>query len=419
MEIEEEEKNSNSTKFLPNIHFNSPKITYNKEVLNLIIQNLIQNYSLKIIVDKIFYFCHSLDNSSNIDYSKLPEPDSIIYQLLQEEVGSVELLKSLIFLNETINNDNIKLIKDKKRSYEIKTIQLDSTSAEENYPEKDNYEKNIDKKNNSENNKMNAIELNEDDETSCKSNNKKFYKNFKYEENYLKEEQRDNNYINNNNYNIINNNNELVETITESEEGSDDIISEYIDLNGPFKELKENNKIKIISSAQKQSLTKKLMDEMNIIEDEDNSEKINKSEYNDIQIIENINGTKNNIERKEENLNKKRIYKLKDLSYHCSLIKGIYYKYRLHKIVSAKIIIFHCVNAGCDAWGIYDKTDKTFTLQQYHMVGDSVVCYHNNMKKQDKNNYLYMKENKIDEIQMYKDILWNSDIKKETKCFFL
>ena len=73
-------------------------------------------------------------------------------------------------------------------------------------------------------------------------------------------------------------------------------------------------------------------------------------------------------------------------------------------VLSGKLLDTAGTHPECESWGIYDASDKTFTLQQIHLVGDSIDCCHNLMNVQDKKNYMYMITNNVDEIQMYKDI---------------
>ena len=113
-------------------------------------------------------------------------------------------------------------------------------------------------------------------------------------------------------------------------------------------------------------------------------------------------------------LNRQRNLKTKDITYHCSIIEGIYYKYKNDNKINQNLIKFVCINPSCASWGIYDTNDKTFTLQKEHWVNDTIICYHYSMTKQDKKNYKYMIAHNVDEMQMYID---EKERKKETILF--
>ena len=109
------------------------------------------------------------------------------------------------------------------------------------------------------------------------------------------------------------------------------------------------------------------------------------------------------INNKENNADiTKGKFSINRISYHCSNINGHYYKYLCEQFSSPNEIKFRCFNDKCKAWGIYDISDKTFTLREEHWFENSIDCYE--MNEQDKNNLAYMKNNKIDEIQMYNDV---------------
>ena len=99
---------------------------------------------------------------------------------------------------------------------------------------------------------------------------------------------------------------------------------------------------------------------------------------------------------------KKRRFSPSQISYHCSLIEGIYYKY-YKKIQYENKFFFICGNPECKGCGIYDINDKTFYLVKGHLVGNSFNCYKNLMDEQDKRNFKYMKNKNVNEIQMYND----------------
>ena len=123
-------------------------------------------------------------------------------------------------------------------------------------------------------------------------------------------------------------------------------------------------------------------------------------------IKENHDKEKDKIREKIKMIQKtkqKKNFKIEKISYHCSIISGVYYKYKPKKMINKKLIIFICVNPKCDSWGIFDKEEKTFTLQKGHWADDSIICYHNSMNKQDIRNYNYMTSNNLDEMQTFHD----------------
>ena len=138
---------------------------------------------------------------------------------------------------------------------------------------------------------------------------------------------------------------------------------------------------------------------------------INLSEEEEIKEIEEIEHYSSNYldnypyENKNKLKKKKNKFKLSDISYHCSLIKGNYYKYKKDKLISPgnTQILFKCYNPNCKSYGIYDIIDKTFILKKPHWTGNTYLCYKHLMKEQDWNNYNYMIKNNIEEIQMYLD----------------
>lgn len=138
---------------------------------------------------------------------------------------------------------------------------------------------------------------------------------------------------------------------------------------------------------------------------------INLSEEEEIKEIEEIEHYSSNYldnypyENKNKLKKKKNKFKLSDISYHCSLIKGNYYKYKKDKLISPgnTQILFKCYNPNCKSYGIYDIIDKTFILKKPHWTGNTYLCYKHLMKEQDWNNYNYMIKNNVEEIQMYLD----------------
>jgi hypothetical protein len=171
---------------------------------------------------------------------------------------------------------------------------------------------------------------------------------------------------------ISENNNDNTITINEDDEDNDNIIS--------ITDSEDNNNLdkKIINGNEHYSLTDK---------------KVNK-----IKII-NINS--------DEKTNKIKIFdknRLKNLSFHCSIIQGEYYKYKLKCINSKGIAKYICFNPKCEGYGIYNINNKMFTLLKEHNYDSNnnySCCKY--MDFQDKIYYSYMKNNNIEEMQIIND----------------
>ena len=123
--------------------------------------------------------------------------------------------------------------------------------------------------------------------------------------------------------------------------------------------------------------------------------KLNSSNYLEI-------NSNNDHSKKKSIIPQPKVYDLSQISYHCSIIGGIYYKY-IKEYIKEKEIIFICINPKCRAWGIYDIEDKSFTLQKAHFNGKSIFCCKKYMTSQDERNKNYMIKNKKVEMLMYKD----------------
>ena len=165
-------------------------------------------------------------------------------------------------------------------------------------------------------------------------------------------------------------------------------INEENNNNNSNKKLKENVIIDINDNYQDKIID--LREEEEIEEEEHNSNNY-LDKYPD-----------QNIKKLKKRKNK---FKPSDIWYHCSLIKGIYYKYKKLETVSSQNnqIIFKCYNRKCKSYGIYDTIDKTFMLKEPHWTGSTYLCYKDLMTEQDLNNYNYMRNNHVYEIQMYRD----------------
>ena len=124
--------------------------------------------------------------------------------------------------------------------------------------------------------------------------------------------------------------------------------------------------------------------------------KLNSSNYLE------INSNNDHSKKKSIVSQPNKVYDISQISYHCSIIEGIYYKY-IKEYIKEKEIIFICINPKCRAWGIYDIEDKSFTLQKAHFNGKSIFCCKKYMTSQDERNKNYMIKNKKVEMLMYKD----------------
>lgn len=92
------------------------------------------------------------------------------------------------------------------------------------------------------------------------------------------------------------------------------------------------------------------------------------------------------------------INKINNLDYHCSLINGNYYKYKLKSINNHGIAKFICINHKCLGYGVYNTNNKLFTLLRGHSIDNS--CSNINMDIKDKIFYSYMKYHHIEEMQL-------------------
>jgi hypothetical protein len=128
-------------------------------------------------------------------------------------------------------------------------------------------------------------------------------------------------------------------------------------------------------------------------EKNESGNKLNSSNYIEINII-------NKSTKKKKTKIK---FDVSKISYHCSIIHGIYYKYKLFNFLTKNEIVFSCENPKCESYGIFDINEKTFTISKPHWDGTSIICYHNQMKEDDIDNYNYMIKNNLDEIQIYSD----------------
>lgn len=95
-------------------------------------------------------------------------------------------------------------------------------------------------------------------------------------------------------------------------------------------------------------------------------------------------------------------FNIKNISYHCSIIDGNYYKYKkLEEPIEKNRIKFICYNEKCESFGFYNIKDKTFELWKPHWDGYTIHCYQDLMSEKDMKNYNYMIYNNVNEIQMY------------------
>lgn len=97
--------------------------------------------------------------------------------------------------------------------------------------------------------------------------------------------------------------------------------------------------------------------------------------------------------------NNRLINKIKNLSYHCSIINGIYFKYKFKSMNKKGIAKFVCFNPKCEGYGIYNINNKMFTLLKEHNSTNDKFCsvYMDNF---DEIYYSYMKLHNIEEMQI-------------------
>ena len=134
------------------------------------------------------------------------------------------------------------------------------------------------------------------------------------------------------------------------------------------------------------------MDNENIINLTDSDDNMKENDNKDIKIIKN----RDYSISKNYNLNGKN--KTKDLSYHYSIINGDCYKYKLKGINEDGIATFICFDKNCEAYGIYNLTNKMFTILKEH----NFSC-NKNLNSGDKSYFSYMKSINIDEMQIVND----------------
>ena len=164
------------------------------------------------------------------------------------------------------------------------------------------------------------------------------------------------------------------------------------------------------SRNNKNNKDKKIANDIIIDINDNYINKENKKEENDeiIDLKYNKLNSSNYIEINSNNdyANKtsktKRRFASSQISYHCSVIYGYYYKY-YKKFQYKNNFFFQCDNPECNGCGIYNKNDKTFRLIDGHLFGNSINCYKKLMNEQDYRNFRYMKKYKVNEIQMYND----------------
>jgi hypothetical protein len=134
------------------------------------------------------------------------------------------------------------------------------------------------------------------------------------------------------------------------------------------------------------------MDNENIINLTDSDDNMKENENKDLKIIKN----RDYSFSKNYNLNDKN--KSKDLSYHYSIINGECYKYKLKGINEDGIATFICFDKNCESYGIYNLTNKMFTILKEH----NYSC-NKNLNSDDKINFSYMKNINIEEMQIVND----------------
>ncbi len=155
-------------------------------------------------------------------------------------------------------------------------------------------------------------------------------------------------------------------------------------------------------------------------DDENNSDIISLSESDDNNNLEKIivNGLEkySHTDKKgkkikvihinsDENNNEfdKKVEKFKNLSFHCSIIQGEYYKYKLKLVNNKGFAKYICFNPNCEGYGMYNINNKTFTLLKEHNCDNNNYCCYKNMDSQDKIYYSYMVNNNIEEMQILND----------------
>ena len=322
---------------------------------------------------------------------------------------------NLISLSELSDNSNVNISKEitvkillskLREKYSLKQI-IDTIIAETTKPKNEN--NNI----NNDNNELNKIislicndigtlkiykyildivgkenkntKLNKDEKNNININ-KNCSLSSKIEESFIEidNDNDDDNYNNNNN--IINldeeddDNDDNEEIINISDTDSDDITSE----DNIMISLCENESTTYVEQKGRKTELKS------------NKKRIKKKSKKHISL----NKHKSNTEQKYIKIKEKMLRKkIKNLSYHCSIINGEFYKYKLKSFNSKGIAKFICFNPKCEGYGTYNINNKNFTLLKGHNIENN-ECSFNIMDSPDKTFYSHMKDNDIDEMQI-------------------
>jgi len=189
--------------------------------------------------------------------------------------------------------------------------------------------------------------------------------------------------IDNNN----NNNNESIITLDEEEDDDEEII--YISSDSDDDISIDNKMISLCENESTSYIDKK--GRKTELKSKKRSKKKDK-------VSTSLNSYKMNSEKKLINIKIKLLRnKIKNLSYHCSMIYGHFFKYKKKSFNYKGIVKFICFNPKCEGYGTYNINNTIFTLLKEHI---DINCSFNNLNSLDKKYYSYMKERNIDEMQI-------------------
>ena len=157
----------------------------------------------------------------------------------------------------------------------------------------------------------------------------------------------------------------------------------------------ESQKRISLSTDEEEFCHQKINNIINISDDDIDNENI-------INLTDSDDNMKENEKNNDLKIIKNKDYydknKTKDLSYHYSIINGECYKYKLKGINEDGIAIFICFDKNCESYGIYNLTNKMFTILKEH----NYSC-NKNFNSDDKLIFSYMKNINIEEMQIVND----------------
>ena len=311
-----------------------------ENIIKLILAKLKQKYSMKKIIDNIL---SESVNKDNKDKNNNNELDNII-SLICQNTGASNLFKYLIDISKNHNN----LEKENKISIygeeNNKRISLASTIEED------------------------LININPDINDNVI--------NIKEEDDYNNINDHNQELINFQNDDDLNLKDKDLEVIDLGED--DDVISIDDDNDIDNYILEDKEEIVILSEIDEKNNNKKLgIKNEKIIKGNNRISSLDKYKIND------------------EQKNQK---KIKNLSFHLSILQNYFFKYKFKSYNNKGIAKFICCNPKCMGYGEYNINNKLFTLLKEHNISQNLSC--TKMDDDDQIYYSYMKNNNIEELQI-------------------